>query len=269
MEAVALRQPLGDLYEELGVARDASREEIAAAYRARAKALHPDTRPAEADAADRFARVGAAYRVLSDPHERARYDASWRAPAPAPRPAPAPSSAPAPPRTAAPVVPTVVDSPRRPRLSRKGARWCALGGTALIVLGLVTGTFVFSLQRHDADLLAHGIATTAVVVPVNGERRLEFETGDGTVVRATESVKTGEEQPRLGTKVRIHYDADDPATIVTDESHTGRDVTLWIVAVKLVVGGALLLWFGTRRLRRVSGSSSAGSGGPTTSRTPA
>jgi hypothetical protein len=111
------------------------------------------------------------------------------------------------------------------------------------------GTFVFSLQRHDADLRAHGVATTAVVVPVNGERRLEFETRDGTVVRATESVKTGEEQPGLGTKVHIHYDPDDPTTIVTDESHTGRNVTLWIVAVKFVLGGAVLLWFGMRRLR--------------------
>jgi hypothetical protein len=240
---VALRQPLGDLYEELGVAHDASRDEIAAAYRARAKELHPDTRPAQVDAADRFARVGTAYRVLSDPDERARYDASLLAPAPTPPPAPSTAGAPA------PVVATV-EPPKRPRLSRKGARWCAVGGAALIVLGLVVGTFVFSLQRHDADLRAHGIVTTAVVVPVNGERRLEFETKDGTVVRATESVKTGEEQPPLGTKVRIHYDPHDPTQIVTDESHTGRNVTLWIVAVKLVLGGAVLLWFGMRRLRR-------------------
>ena len=44
----------------------------------------------------------------------------------------------------------------------------------------------------------NGVEATAVVVPVNGERRLEFETRDGTVVRASESVKTGEEQPALG-----------------------------------------------------------------------
>jgi hypothetical protein len=50
--------------------------------------------------------------------------------------------------------------------------------------------------------------------------------------------------------VRIHYDRGDPTTIVTDDSHTGRNVTLWIVAVKLVVGGAVLMGFGIRRLRR-------------------
>jgi hypothetical protein len=243
MEAVAIRQPLGDLYQELGVARDATRDEIAAAYRARAKALHPDTRPVDADAAERFARAGVAYRVLVDPEQRARYDASLLSP-PAPAPRPAPSPAPA-----GPATPT-----RKPqRLSRKGARWCAWGGSALVVLGVVVGAFVFSLQRHDANLRAHGIATTAVVVPVNGgtgDRRLEFETRDGRVVRAQESVRSGEEQPAIGSRVKIHYDPHDPSTIVTDESHTGRDVTLWIVAVKFVVGGAVLVWFGLRRLRR-------------------
>jgi hypothetical protein len=114
------------------------------------------------------------------------------------------------------------------------------------------GAFVFSLERHDADLRAHGIATTAVVVPGNGERRLEFETADGTVVRTKESVKTGEEAPAIGSRVRIHYDPHDPSNIVTDESHTGRDITLWIVAVKFVLGGAVLMWFGIRALRRMA-----------------
>ena len=82
------------------------------------------------------------------------------------------------------------------------------------------------------------------------ERVLEFETRSGRVVRATESVKTGEEQPRLGTQVPIHYDRTDPSSIVTDDAHTGRNVTLWIVAVKLVIGGAVLSGFGVRRLRR-------------------
>lgn len=247
MGAVALRQPLGDLYEALGVARDASREEIAAAYRARAKELHPDTRPTDLDAADRFARVGAAYRVLSDPDERARYDESlrvqaWTGPALPAGPPPAPPVTPPPPAP---------EPPKPSRLSRRGAAWCVWGGAVLVVLGVVVGTFVFSLQRHDADLRAHGVATTAVVVPVNGERRLEFQTRDGRVVRASESVKTGEEAPPIGARIAIHYDRNDPTSIVTDESHTGRDVTLWIVAVKFVLGGSVLVWFGRRRLRRV------------------
>jgi hypothetical protein len=242
---VAIRQPLGDLYQELGVARGATRDEITAAYRARAKELHPDARPGDAGAAERFTRVGAAYRVLADPVERARYDESRVAEAPSPPTPPRPRVAPAQTRPA--------PAPPRPkpfRLSRKGARWAVAGGGTLIVLGLLAGAFVFSLQRHDADLRAHGVATVATVIQVNGERRLEFETASGRVVRATEAVKTGEEAPPLGSRVRIHYDRSDPTSIVTDESHAGRDITLWIVAVKFVVGGAVLLWFGTRRLRR-------------------
>jgi curved DNA-binding protein CbpA len=233
---VAVREPIGDLYEELGVKPDATREEIASAYRARAKALHPDAHPGEETAAEQFTRLGAAYRVLSDPDARELYDASRRAPV-----VPETVPAPAPPRPA---------PPARPRISRRAARWFVWGGAALMVLGLAAGVFVVSLQRHDADLRAHGVATTAVVVQVGGERRLEFETGDGRLVRAAESVKTGEEQPAIGSRVRIHYDRSDPSTIVTDEDHTGRNVTLWIVAIKFVLGGAVLVGFGIHRLQR-------------------
>ena len=240
---MAIRPPLGDLYEELGVPRGATRDEISAAYRTRAKELHPDARPDDGTAAERFTRLGAAYRVLSNPEERARYDAALERPVVTVLRTPPP----APPRAAAPA-PTV--TPPKPfRFSRRNARWAAWGGAGLVVLGLVVGGFVFSLQQHDADLKANGVATTATVIQVNGERRLEFETARGQVVRATETVKTGEEQPLLGSKVKIHYDRADPTSIVTDDSHTGRNITLWIVAIKLVIGGAVLAGFGVRRLR--------------------
>src|SRR5204863_9139050 len=88
------------------------------------------------------------------------------------------------------------------------------------------------------------------VVERTGRRLLEFPTRDGRTVRTAERQKSGEAQPSAGAQVPIHYDRTDPATVVTDESHTGRDVTLWIVAVKLVIGGAVLAVFGARRLRR-------------------
>jgi hypothetical protein len=119
-----------------------------------------------------------------------------------------------------------------------------------VVLGLLAGAWVISLQQRDADLRANGVAARALVVSVDGERRLEFETTNGRLVRAAESVKTGEEQPAVGSRVSIHYDRDDPTTIVTDDDHTGRNVTLWIVAVKFVLGGAVLVGFGVHRLRR-------------------
>ena len=95
-----------------------------------------------------------------------------------------------------------------------------------------------------------GVAAVATVVDVGGERRLEFTTRDGRTIRAVEQVKSGEEQPAVGASVHIHYDRNDPTSIVTDTSHTARDVTLWIVAVKLFVGGIVLLVVGARRLRR-------------------
>lgn len=59
-----------DLYELLGVSRDASQEDIKRAYRRRARELHPDAGGDE----NAFKEVSHAYEVLSDPQRRARYD---------------------------------------------------------------------------------------------------------------------------------------------------------------------------------------------------
>jgi molecular chaperone DnaJ len=62
-----------DHYEVLGVARDASTDEIRKAYRKLARELHPDVNK-EAGAEDKFKLVTHAYEVLSDPQQRERYD---------------------------------------------------------------------------------------------------------------------------------------------------------------------------------------------------
>jgi curved DNA-binding protein CbpA len=66
--------PDGDLYQLLGVPREASREEIALAWRRRARDEHPDARPADADAPGRFRALAGAWQVLGDPTRRAAYD---------------------------------------------------------------------------------------------------------------------------------------------------------------------------------------------------
>ena len=63
-----------DLYAALGVGREASPEEIKRRYRQLAKELHPDLNPDKPEAAERFGKVTAAYDILSDPEQRARYD---------------------------------------------------------------------------------------------------------------------------------------------------------------------------------------------------
>lgn len=81
-----------DLYDVLGVPPTASPQQVLHAYRRLARCLHPDVNT-EPHAADRFARVTHAYRVLSDPQQRARYDASRRqASSPGPRSAAPPDA---------------------------------------------------------------------------------------------------------------------------------------------------------------------------------
>src|ERR671933_1814194 len=66
--------PATDYYSLLGVAANASAEEIQAAYRRLAKAYHPDLNAGSSVAAARMARLNVAKSVLLDPATRAAYD---------------------------------------------------------------------------------------------------------------------------------------------------------------------------------------------------
>ena len=66
--------PSRDLYEVLGVARDATTDEIKSAYRKLALRHHPDRNPGDKEAEQRFREAAEAYSVLSDSEKRARYD---------------------------------------------------------------------------------------------------------------------------------------------------------------------------------------------------
>jgi DnaJ-class molecular chaperone len=61
-------------YELLGVAPDASADEIQKAYRRLAKKYHPDLNPGDPKALDRFKAISSAYGLLNDPEKRARFD---------------------------------------------------------------------------------------------------------------------------------------------------------------------------------------------------
>lgn len=63
-----------DLYEVLGVAHDASADEIKKAYRELARRNHPDANPDDPKAEERFKEISAAYDTLSDPDKRKAYD---------------------------------------------------------------------------------------------------------------------------------------------------------------------------------------------------
>ena len=67
-----------DLYEVLGVSREASEDEIKKAYRRLAREHHPDVNGDPA-AEGRFKEVAGAYEIFSDPEKRQRYDAFGQA----------------------------------------------------------------------------------------------------------------------------------------------------------------------------------------------
>lgn len=64
-----------DPYQELGVSRTATADEIRKAFRKLAKANHPDTNPGNKEAEERFKRVSAAFDIVGDPEKRKKFDA--------------------------------------------------------------------------------------------------------------------------------------------------------------------------------------------------
>ena len=226
-----------DFYAVLGVAPSAPSDEIAAAYRARAKELHPDAAPVDEVAAERFKNVSVAYRgpvgarhparvrpvprVLPAgrrPRDRCRGRRPRR---PGPRPARRPG------------VTTVVDRPgRRPLPAHAAGR--PLGRDLGDRLHPRRDRVRLARPRRSStttrSLRDRGRDASAVVVSTPGGARLQFTTSDGRVVNAALPQKSGSGDPVVGEQLKIRYDPNDPTDVITDADTTARDITLWIVS---------------------------------------
>src|SRR5579862_3619441 len=63
-----------DYYEVLGVAKNASSDEIKKSYRKVAMQYHPDRNPGDKTSEEKFKEAAEAYEVLSDADKRSQYD---------------------------------------------------------------------------------------------------------------------------------------------------------------------------------------------------
>ncbi|MDQ1476373.1 MAG: molecular chaperone DnaJ [Actinomycetota bacterium] len=223
----------GDLYAVLGVDVSASGDEIARAYRARAKQLHPDTSD-DPGASDRFNELVDAYGVLANHRTRREYDQSRAAG----------------PRTSSPNVGSgariaAPGAAKPKRWTRRRALTAIVGGALVTLLGV--GAAVLTWQLHQSDARRH-----AQFQPVDARRvagnQIMFVAADGRIVRTKEPAVHGEGNG-LGPTVRVRYDPANPTHVIVDSSTLGRDITFAIVALKLLIGGPVFVVLGARRLR--------------------
>lgn len=139
------RGPVRDLYALLGVAPDASTEEIAAAFRERAKEMHPDRAPHDPVVAEQFKELSRAYATLVRPDSRRRYDARRAA------------------RGVAPGAPEPPPARSRPVLGTRGRALAAVvGGIVCVLLGVAISPILLTMETGP-DTLGRDVTLWIVV----------------------------------------------------------------------------------------------------------
>jgi hypothetical protein len=122
-----------------------------------------------------------------------------------------------------------------------------VGGLLVTLLGIGAGVLTWRLHETDAARRAEFRPVTALRVD-DGD--VTFITADGRTVRTREPEQHGE-GTGVGPTVGIRYDPANPTHVIVDASTAGRDITLAIVSLKLLVGGPVFVGLGVLRLRRL------------------
>ena len=236
-----------DFYEVLGIEATASSEEVGLAFRALAKELHPDRVGASAPEVERFKTVTAAYEVVGSERLRRSYDqvrieTMGRVGSAGPPGAGRPS-------TVAGTTPSA--PPPSPDAQRRGARRWIAAGLAVSTFGLVVAGLVAHFQATERSRRDGRVKIEAVLLVAGTRHQVRFTASDGRVVQVPEPDRVNPGAERDGQRLAVLYRPDRPTDVIIDESTTARDITLWIVATKLLVGGTVFLVVGLRRLRRL------------------
>lgn len=225
-----------DYYAVIGVDASATGDEIARAFRARAKQLHPDTSD-DPDTALQFNELVVAYGVLSNHRTRREFDRT--------RDGSDPPRAPVAERDDRRIATAPSEAGRPTRWTRRRAWTALVAGVLVTLLGAGAAMLTWQLHQRDAQRHARFRPVTATRV---GDGDVTFVTAEGEVVRTREPQQHGEGN-NLGPTVAVRYDPANPTHVIVDASTFGRDITFAIVALKLLVGGPVFVALGARRLR--------------------
>jgi DnaJ domain/Protein of unknown function (DUF3592) len=243
-----------DFYSVLGVEPTASAEEINVAFRQLAKRLHPDRVGDAASEAEQFKSVTAAYEVLGNERLRRSYD-QVRIEA-LPRSNAVGGTTAVATRLAQPKAAVRGLTPQVVR--RTGRRWIA-AGIAVSLIGVFVAVLIVHLQIDERTRRAGRVKTPAVLVVSSTRSDVRFTTATGQVVQVPEPTRVNPGPDADGDRVTVLYRPDRPTDVIIDESTAARDITLWIVALKMLIGGPVFLGVGFRRLRQAQ---TAGRGMP-------
>jgi curved DNA-binding protein CbpA len=195
--------------------------------------LHPDASD-DPIAAERFKELAAAYAVLSDEARRRDYDANASA-------ADGPSR-------------RITDAPRTHSSRPPGAgagrrgRWssvCSSSCSDRRGVGHMAAARP-TTPRAGPDSRSPSRPLGSTTRPGN----IDFTTRDGQRIVTHEPQQHGDPSG-IGSTVGVRYDPADPQHVIVDSSTFGRDITLAIVAIKLLVGGLCSPRLGARRLRKL------------------